>query len=94
MTDDNLPCWVYRSPRHQEMYLYLSEEEAFERVPDALREHFSEPEIMELMLHLALYVGMGRLAATLDMTEELPSSFRAAFGEQVTPWGGEPVPVR
>ena len=35
MTDDNLPCWVYRSPRHQEMYLYLSEEEAFERVPDA-----------------------------------------------------------
>jgi alkylhydroperoxidase family enzyme len=61
---------------------------------DALREHFSEPEIMELMLHLALYVGMGRLAATLDMTEELPSSFRAAFGEQVTPWGGEPVPVR
>ena len=61
---------------------------------DALREHFSEPEIMELMLHLALYVGMGRLAATLDMTEELPSSFQAAFGEQVTPWGGEPIPVR
>jgi alkylhydroperoxidase family enzyme len=61
---------------------------------DALREYFSEAEIMELLLHLALYVGMGRLAATLDMTEELPAAFQAPFGEQVTPWGGEPVPVR
>jgi alkylhydroperoxidase family enzyme len=59
----------------------------------ALREHFSEAQTMELMLHLALYVGMGRLAATLDMTEELPASFQAAFGETVTPWGGEPVAV-
>jgi hypothetical protein len=49
---------------------------------------------MELLLHLALYVGMGRLAATLDMTEELPAGFRAAFGEKVAPWSGDPVPVR
>jgi alkylhydroperoxidase family enzyme len=61
---------------------------------DALRQHFSEAQIMELLLHLALYVGMGRLAATLDMTEELPTAFQAPFGEQVTPWGGDPVPVR
>ena len=59
-----------------------------------LREHFNEAQTMELLLHLALYVGMGRLAATLDMTEELPASFQAAFGEQVTPWGGEPLAVR
>jgi alkylhydroperoxidase family enzyme len=61
---------------------------------EALREHFSEAQTMELMLHLALYVGMGRLAATLDMTEELPASFQAAFGSTVTPWGGEPINVR
>ena len=61
---------------------------------DALREHFNEAQTMELLLHLALYVGMGRLAATLDMTEELPASFQAAFGEPVTPWGGEPINVR
>jgi len=60
----------------------------------ALREHFNEAQTMELMLHLALYVGMGRLAATLDMTEELPASFQAEFGSTVTPWGGEPVSVR
>jgi alkylhydroperoxidase family enzyme len=59
-----------------------------------LREHFDEAQTMELLLHLALYVGMGRLAATLDMTEELPSGFRAPFGEQVGPWSGDPVPVR
>jgi alkylhydroperoxidase family enzyme len=59
-----------------------------------LREHFSEAQIMELLLHLALYVGMGRLAATLDMTEELPESFQANFGETVTPWGKEPIDVR
>ena len=60
----------------------------------ALREHFDEAQTMELLLHLALYVGMGRLAATLDMTEELPSGFQAAFGERVSPWSGEPVQVR
>jgi alkylhydroperoxidase family enzyme len=60
----------------------------------ALSEYFNEEQTMELLLHLALYVGMGRLAATLDMTEELPSSFNKAFGEAVTPWGGEPVNVR
>ena len=60
----------------------------------ALREHFNEAQTMELLLHLALYVGMGRLAATLDMTEELPASFQAPFGEPVTPWGGEPINVR
>lgn len=60
----------------------------------ALREHFDEAQTMELMLHLALYVGMGRLAALLDMTEELPSGFQATFGDVVTPWSDTPVAVR
>ena len=59
-----------------------------------VREQFSEAQTMELLMHLALYVGMGRLAATLDMTEELPDSFNQPFGEAVTPWGGEPINVR
>jgi len=61
---------------------------------DALREHFSEPEIVELMVHCALYVGMGRLAAVLDMTEELPEGYRKPFGETVTPWADSPIAVR
>lgn len=61
---------------------------------DSLRPHFNEAEIVELLVHCALYVGMGRLAAVLDMTEELPAGFQAPFGEAVTPWSDTPVPVR
>ena len=60
----------------------------------ALREHFDEGETIELMMHLALYVGMGRLAALLDMTEELPTGFQAPFGQRVTPSADEPIAVR
>ena len=70
---------------------HLSIDDAyFER----LKAHFSEAEIIELMLHCALYVGMGRLAALLDMTEELPAGFRKPFGEAVLPTADEPVRVR
>ncbi len=43
MAESNLPCWVYRSPRKQEMYLYLNEENAFDKVPAALLARFGEP---------------------------------------------------
>lgn len=46
MTDANLPCWVYRSPRKQEMYLYLAEEAGFDRVPAALLSQFGEPVLV------------------------------------------------
>ena len=46
MADDNLHCWVYRSPRKQEMYLYLAGEDAFHRVPDELLERFGEPVLV------------------------------------------------
>ena len=61
---------------------------------EKLKSHFSEAEIIELMLHCALYVGMGRMAALLDMTEELPDGFRRPFGETVTPTADVPVRVR
>jgi alkylhydroperoxidase family enzyme len=66
------------------------DDDYFER----LKSHFSEAEIIELMLHCALYVGMGRMAALLDMTEELPAGFQVPFGETVTPTADSPVRVR
>lgn len=60
---------------------------------DELRTHFSEPQIVELGLWVALCVGIGRLAATWDMVEDLPEAFRAPAGEVVVPWQGEPVVV-
>ena len=51
---------------------------------------------MELLMHCALYVGVGRLAAVLDMTEELPQGFDLPFraDHSVLPTSGEPVVVR
>jgi len=51
-TSNELRCWVYRSPRKQEMYLYLDIEDDFSRVPDELLRRFGEPaKIMQLSLH-------------------------------------------
>ena len=61
---------------------------------EQLKTHFNESEVMELLLHCALYVGMGRLAAVLDMTEELPTGFAKPFGTVVTPSADTPITVR
>jgi alkylhydroperoxidase family enzyme len=70
---------------------HLSIDEAFFAQLTTL---FTEAEVMELLLHCALYVGMGRLAAVLDMTEELPAGFAKPFGVTVTPSADTPVAVR
>jgi len=52
MSQDHLNCWVYRSPRKQEMYLYLAEKDGFQRVPEALLAGFGQPIlVIELLLH-------------------------------------------
>jgi len=51
-----------------------------------LREHFSEPEIVELCFNVALFVGFGRMGSALHMVDDLPERFRAEGGP-VTPWG-------
>jgi len=55
---------------------------------DRLREHFSEPEIVELCMNVALFVGFGRLGSALHMVDDLPEHFRDEDG-RVTPWGSE-----
>lgn len=49
---DALPCWIYRSSRKDDLYLYLQEVDNFERVPEALMRLFGTPTlVMELRLH-------------------------------------------
>jgi uncharacterized protein len=51
MQSDEIPCWVYRSPRKQEMYLYLLAEDDFSAVPEALLSGFGPPAlVMQLSL--------------------------------------------
>ena len=65
-------------------------------VYDELHRHFSEAQIVELGFNVALFVGVGRFAATLHMVEELPDAFQhsdVAPGA-LTPWGNEAITVR
>jgi alkylhydroperoxidase family enzyme len=63
-----------------------------EAVYDDLRHYFTEGELVEIGLNCAIDLGMGRLAATWRVTDDLPERFRS--GEEVlTPWGGESVVV-
>jgi alkylhydroperoxidase family enzyme len=60
---------------------------------DRLRTFFTEPQIVELGLWVALCVGVGRLAATWDMVEDLPEAFQDRSQERVGPWQAAPVVV-
>jgi AhpD family alkylhydroperoxidase len=58
-------------------------------VYDDLRRHFTEDELVELGMHCALCVGLGRLAATWAVTDELPDAFRSPTN--AAPWTSEGV---
>lgn len=64
---ETLPCWVYRSSRKQEMYLYLASEEGFDAVPAALRKRFGSPAlVMELTLHPGLKLAREETTKVID----------------------------
>jgi AhpD family alkylhydroperoxidase len=58
-----------------------------------LGEYFTEGEIVELGLQVALFVGVGRLAATWHIVEDLPVAFQAESADVLSPWGNESVPI-
>lgn len=55
-------------------------------VYDQLRAHFTEDELVELGLNCAVAVGIGRLTATWDVTEDVPDAFRTGSNTPVAPW--------
>jgi AhpD family alkylhydroperoxidase len=50
-----------------------------------LRRFFTEAEIVELAAFIAYFIGFGRLAASMDMIEELPAVFQDKT-EKAAPW--------
>ncbi len=70
---------------------HLAIDDAFH---DRLREHFTEPEIVELGVNVAWFVGLGRLSATWDMIEELPARFQDQSGAPIVPWGDDAIVMR
>jgi alkylhydroperoxidase family enzyme len=63
---------------------HLAIDDAFH---DLLKTHFSEKALVELGMVCALCIGFGRLAASWDMTEDLPERFKAQGKDPITPWG-------
>ncbi|MEJ2609011.1 MAG: YcgL domain-containing protein [Candidatus Thiodiazotropha sp.] len=52
MSEKEIACWVYRSSRKEEMYLYISRQDDFTNVPNALLKKFGVPVmVMELILN-------------------------------------------
>jgi hypothetical protein len=60
-------------------------------VYDDLRRYFSEDQLVELGVHCAYAVGMGRLAATWHVTDEVPDAFRSTSDTPVAPWVSDGV---
>lgn len=60
-------------------------------VYDDLRRHFTEEELVELGVHCAYALGMGRLSATWDVTDAVPDAFRTTSESIVAPWDSDGV---
>jgi alkylhydroperoxidase family enzyme len=60
-------------------------------VYDDLRDHFSEDQLVALGMHCALCVGLGRLAATWHVVEDLPDEFRGQSDTPLAPWSADSV---
>lgn len=58
-------------------------------VYDELREHFTEDQLVELGLHCAIALGVGRLSATWDVSEDLPETDGSA--DRLAPWNSASV---
>ncbi len=82
---DVCPCWIYKSPRQDEMYLYLAEEGGFDAVPEALMARFGTPRlVMRLDLHA------GRTLAREDVAQVTANLTERGFHLQLPP---EPKPL-
>ena len=73
-------CQVYKSPRREEMYLYVDKARGLEDVPEALLRQFGEPEpVMTLLLAPA------RRLARADPVEVLAQIEKQGYYLQLPP---------
>lgn len=77
---DPVPCWIYRSKRHAEMYLYLAGQDRFECVPDELLRSLGQ---LELALELELTPA--RRLAREDVVQVIENLHARGFHLQLPP---------
>ncbi len=77
-------CQVYRSPRKEEMYLYVDKANGLQDVPEALLGQFGEPEeVMTILL------APERKLARADVSEVLEKIEQQGFYLQMPPTAAE-----
>ena len=80
MPNTAIPCWVYRSPRQDEMYLYLAAQDGLEVVPPPLLGRFGTPQlVMQLDLH------PGRVLAREDVVQVMANLTTRGYHLQMPP---------
>lgn len=71
MRGDKLLCEVFKSPRKEEMYLYVGKHEGLARVPEALLERFGKPvSTMTLILSAEKRLGRARAGDVMAAIRE------------------------
>jgi AhpD family alkylhydroperoxidase len=55
-----------------------------------LGEHFTEAELVDLCFQVAMFVGVGRMNAVLDLVDDLPAEY-AERDVELAPWRLEPA---
>ena len=77
-------CQIYRSPRREEMYLYLDKARGLDDVPEALLRQFGEPEPV-----MTLLISPERRLARADATEVLAQIETQGYYLQMPPTADE-----
>lgn len=77
---DSIDCWIYRSPKKDEMYLYLVAEGAFDQVPSALLQGFGPPQLV-----MQLTLSPTRSLARVQVSQVMASLREQGFFLQMPP---------
>ena len=77
-------CQIYRSPRREEMYLYVDKARGLDDVPEALLRQFGEPEPV-----MTLLISPERRLARADATEVLAQIETQGYYLQMPPTADE-----
>ena len=59
-----------------------------------LRDYFSEAQIVELSVNIAMLVGFGRLTAAFHLVDHLPDDYRNDSCAPFAPWSNSAMPIQ
>jgi uncharacterized protein YcgL (UPF0745 family) len=73
-------CWIYKSSRKQEMYLYLADKDGFDELPEPLRQGFGKPSLV-----IAIELDADRKLARVETAQVLNALRTQGYYLQMPP---------